>query len=203
MGTILTAPNDCKKEHMNNSIEQELKIALTKAEYDELLDSCGVEPQLQTNYYFYCDEMPSDTMVRLRKRKGKYQLCYKRLLSSHMGVNVCDEREQALDEQTALSFIESGISAEELTKRLDVEGDLSYRCVGSLDTYRARFAEKNWLLELDKNEYLGVTDYELECECGSEELLCRLKDYLRYNYGIDFKSSKAKSARFFEEYFKK
>jgi len=55
-------------------------------------------------------------------------------------------------------------------------------------------------LELDKNEYLGTTDYELECEDNDIESLNRLKNYLYYTFGISFKPSLPKSERFFEKY---
>lgn len=187
-----------------NNIERELKIALTEEEYNLLLTASNARPQLQTNFYFYCDGIPRETVVRVRlKQGGGYLLCFKRLLSAHNGINVCDEREQSIDVKTAESFIADGLSADELKTRLDVDGGLSYRCIGKLDTYRAKFTEKQWTLELDRNEYLGVTDYELECECESDVALENLKEYLLITYGIAFKPSAAKSGRFFGKYFKK
>ena len=185
---------------MNNSIERELKMLLDKEEYETLLEDGNVQPQLQVNYYFYCDDMPRDVMLRIRHKGGKYQFCYKKLLSRENGVNVCDERETYIDEELANNLLSSGLTPEHLKQFADVETSLTYKCVGSLQTYRAKFLLNNkWLIELDKNEYLGTVDYELECECGSDELLGRLKDYLLYNYALFFKPSLSKSARFFNK----
>ena len=107
-----------------NNIERELKIALTKEEYGLLLTVSNARPQLQTNFYFYCDGMPRETVVRVRLKQGGYLLCFKRLLSAHNGINVCDEREQSIDVKTAESFIADGLSAYELKTRLDKNSGL-------------------------------------------------------------------------------
>lgn len=185
---------------MNNT-ERELKMSLTEREYETLLNVGGAEPQLQVNYYFYCDGMPDGVMVRIRFKSGDYLLCYKKLLSCENGVNVCDEREIALDETAALSFIEGGLTPKDINKLVGVEMPSKLQCAGSLSTYRARFALREWTVELDKNEYLGKTDYELECENESDEALKRLKDFLLDEYGVKFRSSVSKSGRFFKKYF--
>lgn len=183
---------------MNNSIERELKMSLNKEEYAELLSAGNVAPQLQTNHYFYCADMPVDIMLRIRHKDGKYLFCYKKLLSCENGVNVCDERETYIDGEMSDSLLSNGITPAQLKRLVDVDTQSNYKYAGSLHTYRAKFPLDKWLIELDKNEYLGVTDYELECECASDELLGELKDYLLCNYGFTFKPSLSKSARFFE-----
>lgn len=184
-----------------DNIERELKTSLNKTEYETLLKVGNAEPQLQTNHYFYCDKMPADVMLRIRQKSGKYLFCYKKLLDSANGVNVCDEREKDLDEDYANTLLNSGITPAILKQLVGVE--LPYTCkrVGSLNTYRAKFTLKNWTIELDKNEYLGTVDYELECECDSDELLEELKDCLSRDYGIPFRSSLSKKARFFNKLF--
>ncbi|MCM1194932.1 MAG: CYTH domain-containing protein [Corallococcus sp.] len=182
------------------NIEQELKIALDEREYEILLNSAAVCPQLQTNFYFRCDNMSDDTMLRIRKKGEAYRVCYKKRLSFNAGVSVCDEREKDLDARSAKKLIADGITQSDLKKFFDLDVAENFRYVGKLDTYRAVFARRDWTLELDKNEYLGITDYELECENARIDALDMLKSYLSYNFGITFKPSDAKSKRFWDRY---
>ena len=180
------------------NIEQELKMALNEREYNILLGVAHVEPQLQTNYYFRYKGMPKDMMIRLRKKGEQYLLCYKRQLSHSYGIAVSDERECEVSAEFAQSMVSRGITQSEVERLLgvDVQKDLS--CIGSMDTYRAKFNIEQWTLELDKNEYTGRVDYELECENLYVEQLEKLKNYLFYAYGIIFRQSKPKIQRFLE-----
>lgn len=182
-----------------NNVERELKASLSKEEYETLLKEGNVRPRLQTNYYFCCEDMPKDVMIRIRHSGGKFKLCFKRLLSSVSGVNVCDEREIDVDARTAEELMTNGATPAILKELVNFDAASTYLCAGRLDTYRAKFLLDRWLVELDRNEYLGVVDYELECEGADDEPLCALKDCLRYRYGIVFKSSLPKSARFFNK----
>ena len=88
------------------NIEQELKLQLTEREYNVLHalgDGLDVE---QVNYYFYYDNMPLKTMVRIRKKQGVYTLCYKDSLSQRNSVSVCRELECEITEGLAKSFME-------------------------------------------------------------------------------------------------
>lgn len=182
-----------------NNVERELKMLLTKTEYESLLAIGQTEPQLQINYYFYCEEMPADVMVRIRVKNGEYLFCYKRLLSAQNGVNVCDEREKPIDALSAKRWIEHGVTEDEIKNLINVDMPATLKCLGSLNTYRAKFVLNGFNVELDKNEYLDVTDYELECECDDSAQLEELKAYLCDNYGVTFKPSLPKSARFFKK----
>lgn len=178
------------------NLEQELKLSLTEREYRILAEKSGKEPKLQTNCYFTSKSMPQSEMVRVRIADGKYILCYKQRLSDRRGVFVCDEREKELDEDTARAFIARGIKKLQILELLSAHmaEDLYY--IGSMDTYRTKFQLDEWRLELDKNVYLGVTDYELECESAQAESLEKLKSYLSYYFGITLKASCPKVERF-------
>ena len=182
------------------NIEQELKMALNEREYNILLAASGVSPQLQTNFYFRYKGMPVDVMVRLRRKGDEFILCYKRRLSDRSGVAVSDERECEIAPDFAMSLISRGITQSEVAHLLgaDVTHDLTL--VGSMDTYRAKFAIGEWSVELDKSVYSGRVDYELECENLFVEQLEKLKNYLFYAYGIVFRPSKPKVQRFLEAY---
>lgn len=182
------------------NIEQELKAVLDERQYGILLEKSNVQPVLQTNYYFRYDKMPQSVMVRIRERNGEYILCYKCRISQNGGVTVCDERECEIGDGYAKKLISRGVTGTELNQMLNCGLSSDFVCVGKLDTYRTKFTLGNWKLELDKNEYLGTTDYELECEDNDIESLNRLKNYLYYTFGISFKPSLPKSERFFEKY---
>ena len=182
------------------NFEQELKMALSEREYNILLQVGGVNPQLQTNYYFRYDGMPADTMIRLRAKGKEYKLCYKRQLSDRSGVSVCDERECEVSADFADSMRKRGITVVEAHQLLGVDVASELTFVGSLNTYRAKFNVEDWTVELDKNVYLGCVDYELECENLFVEQLEKLKNYLFYTYGVVFRPSKPKIQRFLEVY---
>ena len=178
------------------NIEQELKMALNEREYSILLGVAGVSPQLQTNYYFTHKGMPSETMVRLRVKGDQYLLCYKFRMSDRNGVSVADERECEVSADLAKSLRDRGITQSQAKEYFGVEFTSDLKLVGSMDTYRAKFQLQDWMIELDKNEYAGVVDYELECENLYVEQLEKLKNYLFYAYGIIFRQSAPKVQRF-------
>lgn len=179
------------------NIEQELKMSLTEREYAMLCEFAQKEPTLQTNWYFGNRDMPQDMMVRVRQ-KGEFLLCYKRRLADRDGITVCDEREYPLSYEHAGYILQRGVTADEMRKLLNVHVDGTLLPLGKLETYRTKFALNEWNLELDKNLYLGQTDFELECEHNDVSELNKLKNYLYYKFGVPFRPSKPKSERFWE-----
>ena len=165
------------------NIEQELKIILTEREYSLLAQRADASAQLQTNWYFGYVSMPRDMMVRLRKKGEEFVLCCKRRLNEQDGVTVSDEREQQITVEHAEYILTRGVTADEMRK---------------LDTFRTKFVLNGWVLELDKNVYLDITDYELECENSDVLELNRLKNYLYHTFGILSQPSRPKSERFWE-----
>ena len=178
------------------NIEQELKLFLDEREYDILLKQAKVEPILQTNYYFGYRGMSKEKMVRIREKQGVYLLCYKERMSQIDGITVCDERECELATDLARRFLKQGIRQSELKSifNVDVVDDLT--CLGSMDTYRAKFQLSEWTLELDKNVFLDKVDYELECEHRDVVALAKLKNFLYYAYGIVINPATPKVERF-------
>ena len=179
------------------NIEQELKMRLDEREYNVLLEASRESPQLQSNFYFVSKDVANDVMVRIRQKGSAFILCCKRRLSNANGVSVCDERETEITLADARRMLDNGITATELNRALGADLDGNFRYIGKLNTYRVKFLLDEWVIELDKNEYLEIVDYELECECNRVESLVKLKDYLFYRYGIAFKPSQAKSERYF------
>lgn len=182
------------------NIEQELKLALTEREYKLVLAKAdGAEPLSLVNYYFACDDLPRDIMVRIRHFADRYVLCFKQRLSHGDGVMVCDEHEIAVDDVFAQKAISDGIGYVSLNRMFDVDVFKSnLHCVGSAETLRTPFMLSEWHIELDKFSYLGRTDYELECELDDVDKLNKLKNYLNHTFGIVMRNSLPKNQRFFQ-----
>ena len=177
--------------------EQELKILLTKRQYEMLTD--GFPAVLQENFYFSTKAPDKNVMVRIRQKKCRFNLTVKRRQEEKDGIWVCDEFDCEIDQNQAQIYIDKGIAQRRVNELfgIDIGGD--YHFVGLLTTHRTKRQFQEYVLEIDKNEYFDVCDYELECEHQNKEKLQQLKDLLKQNYDVDFCPSKAKSQRFFEK----
>lgn len=180
------------------NFEQELKLLLDEREYCILSALTDEAPQLQTNYYFAGEKHFWNTMVRVREKNGEFTLCYKRRVLQSNGICVCDEFECEVEKTFASKLVRRGIYPTEINAMLNTNFQDTLEFVGKLDTYRTTFFVNEWKLELDKNLYLGRTDYELECECSDVQQLEKLKNFLSYHYGIVIRYSTPKIQRFLE-----
>lgn len=185
--------------------ELEKKLLLTKDEYDYLMEHLGYESPLvlkpiatQINYYFDTDDFSmnrQNTTCRIRLKDGKYKATMKRHSTSE-------------DQSTETEmYIYNGLESNAFTNMgLKLQGELiTKRCV--------IFKDANCEAVLDKNEYLGQTDYELEIEYTSEhekdamailnifrDILIRRKCFLLYKEAAtELPKVPSKSNRFFEK----
>ena len=185
--------------------ELEKKLLLTEDEYDYLMEQFGYENPLiqksivtQINYYFDTDDFSmnrQNTTCRIRLKDGKYRATMKKHSSSaDQSTEIEMEIYNGLDRN---AFINMG---------LKLQGELiTKRCVVLKDA--------NCEAVLDKNKYLGHTDYELEIEYASGhendawEILKIFKEMLTHHQGfIAYEGTPdvpSKSSRFFEIYSKK
>ena len=182
--------------------ELEKKLLLTEDEYDYLMEHLGYESPLiqkpittQVNYYFDTDDFSmnrQNTTCRIRLKDGKYKATMKKHTS---GSDQSTETEME---------IYNGLENNAFTEMgLKLQGELvTNRCVV--------FKDANCEAVLDKNEYLGQTDYELEIEYKHKqeaitvfnffkELLLK-QTYFRANPKRFWNETKipSKSSRFFE-----
>ena len=181
--------------------ELEKKLLLTEDEYDYLMEHLGYESPLiqkpittQINYYFDTDDFSmnrQNTTCRIRLKDGKYRATMKKHSSSaDQSTEIEMDIYNGLDSN---AFIDMG---------LKLQGELiTKRCVV--------FKDANCEAVLDKNEYLGHTDYELEIEYASEHekdaesIYGRIIESLQRNSSlISYKTAigASKSTRFFEVY---
>lgn len=177
--------------------ECEKKLLLSEEAYNALMErfsSAQKQIVTQINYYFDTDDFAmnrQDTTCRIRLKDGQYQATMKRHAA---GTDQSTETEME---------IYAGLDHNAFT-------DMGLKLWGALTTHRCVLL-KNPHLEvvLDKNEYLGYTDYELEIEYLPEyekEARAVLKEVEKalqrkrspiYNIGI-FSAGLNKSKRFFK-----
>lgn len=133
-------------------VEHEKKLLLTGQEYEALLRYfCPEEPPVrQVNYYF-------DTPSLLMNRKGI--TCRIREKNGRLSATRKHHKHGDFDDSLELSVpIENGLEKNGFT-------DAGLVLHGSLTTYRISLVNGNkYRMVLDKNDYLGDTDYELEIE---------------------------------------
>ena len=177
--------------------ECEKKLLLSEEAYNALMEqfSSSRKPIVtQVNYYFDTDDFAmsrQDTTCRIRLKDGQCQATMKRHTA---GTDQSTETEME---------IHAGLDHNAFT-------DMGLKLWGALTTHRCVLL-KNPHLEvvLDRNEYLGYTDYELEIEYLPEyekEARAVLKEVEKalqrkrspiYNIGI-FSAGLNKSKRFFK-----
>ena len=185
-------------------IELEKKLLLTGDEYDYLMEHLAYESPLiqrnistQINYYFDTDDFSmnrQNTTCRIRLKDGKYRATMKKHSS---GGDQSTETEME---------IHNGLESNEFT-------DMGLNLQGALMTKRCVvFKCANCEAVLDKNEYLGHTDYELEIEYTPEhekdaqailkifrDMLTRRKCFLAYKESLkEVPDVPSKSSRFFD-----
>ena len=180
--------------------EFERKMLLSKDEYDILmkyLEKSGSTTR-QVNYYFDTDDFlmnKKGVTCRIREKNGELKGIYK---NHRQAENFCSE-------ETPCEIVNS------LAENDFVNMGLSYQ--GCLDTYRTVILKNSFCtVTVDRNEYLGTTDYEFEAEYqeGLDSLVVSyIKDLLEF-FGILEKSEnldaveqrttgvKSKSERFFD-----
>lgn len=187
---------------MNNK-EIELKLLLAKNEYDILNKLPSLSQTQQTNYYFYVEGLPLSTMVRIRQKGDRYELTVKQLVDFVGDIMTAYEHTAVISSALADAMIQCGIVNTQLTSLLGdnasvVKGDCVLRCVGQATTVRTLIDYDGFRLEVDDNNYLGQTDYELECECDDADKLNELKTKLK-QLGVVGNPSAPKSKRFFDK----
>ena len=137
-------------------IELEKKLLISKEEYDYLMERLGYNALLnpkpivkQINYYFDTDDLSMNRQnitCRIRLKDGKY----KGTMKNHFG-NGDKSTETEMEVRDGIqdnAFIDMGLT---------LQGELvTYRCIILKD--------KHCEVVLDKNEYFGTIDYEIEIE---------------------------------------
>lgn len=181
-------------------IENEFKIMLTADQYEQIHGMfSGWDKELeQVNYYYDTPELEMSERhitVRVRKLSGRFYLQMK--LPAQAAGNGAVSRIELEKELSGLPELISGgdlceLSGEELP-------DVSL--LGELSTKRSVKLFDGAEIDLDKSEYFGRKDYELEVEYTRESTAQEILDMIRSRVTLDMiVPSTGKIRRFLAEY---
>ncbi len=182
-------------------VEYEKKIPISEAEYNRITENLEfIHTDNQENYYYDTEDFffnKQGTTFRIRKKDGKYTATIKK---HNIKTKECNTEisKNVLDEYDTKFFVDKHIKLQ-----------------GKLSTERKYFVKDDGFeIVIDKNHYLGTTDYEIEIEYSQQnkiraektvsyiaELLCVLNnmEFSFSEFYNRFKMSKSKSQRFFEQ----
>lgn len=186
---------------MRQEIEIEFKNMLTEEEFDALLKALPFPKHsiIQKNHYFETKNFSlknNGAALRIREKNGVFVLTLKEphpqgLLETHEKLTA-EEAQHWLGGKPVLKL--------HITKRLETLDvpikDFQY--YGCLTTERWETTYKEALLVLDRSEYNGITDYELELEVKDRNTGILLFDELLREYNIEKKPSPNKIVRYFK-----
>lgn len=196
--------------------EDELKLIIPKSIYDKIYETglhFNEKTVKQTNYYFDTDDFllaEKNYALRIREKNACYEATLKTGRTTDQNTTSSREYNKSLTEYEALSVLEKEKHISEVFPELIDLCNLSKKQVlvlqGSLTTYRTSFKPISnlYAIELDRNIYLGIEDYEIEWEYTGKDQLDHIVAWLK-SIGInatDFQTL-AKFGRFMDEILKK
>lgn len=181
-------------------IEKEMKIPLKAVEYYtlRLQKNPYTHPIMQRNYYLDTNDYAMNKLgitCRIREKNGRY--------TSEVKVH---------DRQNTNCSIEIN-GKPKLIPDMSIFGGLNIRVQGCMETERIILSSLDGCeVALDKNTYLGITDYELEIEYTEDKkryannmlqtlascISAELKDSFDRDFIKRINKSNSKSARFFK-----
>jgi uncharacterized protein YjbK len=185
----------------SSNIEIEAKVLLLKEEYNKVIEVLNLNKYrkfCQTNYYIDTKDSylkKNGIALRIREKDDVFELILKTPLSEGLLEKNEDITWKQMDDMRDSGiFPEGGIIKFLLILGVKIE-DL--QILTSLTTERISVDYNGYRLDLDKNTYGGITDYELEVESTSmEHARGYIKDILEQCGINDFSFNKvSKQAR--------
>lgn len=178
--------------------EIEHKILVCKEEYERLLSELSKQflcyNYNQTNYYYDTENLSlynGHETLRIREKKECLCLEYKYNKKFIGSTRVCEENSHPV------KGIPKKLEKED-TRKFGLP-DANYILLGKLETNRSDFILSEGVLSLDKNEYLGYVDYEVEVEI--ENLSLRLASQVLVSDKMNGEvSANGKYSRFISKY---
>ena len=190
---------------MSTNLEIEYKSLLSLAEYDQLKKLfTHVTPVRQTNHYLDSKDFKlrkKKLALRIRTFDKSAEMTLKvpqEVGNIEYNIDLSLEEAQQLLGERNIVCGETDLSeiCELLTAR-DINLE-EITLIGSLTTIRYEQHLPIWLAALDKNDYLGHTDYELELEVDdSKQGKKDFFDFLDKNR-VEYRFSKSKVVRFLD-----
>ena len=173
---------------MSTNLEIEYKRYLSKEEYEKLISNFDASKiYKQTNYYLD-DKNHSISKnkcgLRIRNINDEIELTLK--------VNQREGKLEINQQIPNISFKSFVFPDGEVKQYLEDKLGINVKEIyplGSLITNRLDVEFKSSLISIDKSEYNGITDYEIECEAESMELAKSNLDEFLDKYKIKSQSS--------------
>ncbi|MET3683366.1 uncharacterized protein YjbK [Alkalibacillus flavidus] len=181
-------------------IEIEFKNLLTEEEYKQLVADymTNIEAAKQVNIYFETDDFQlknAGAALRIREKANAYIATLKQPAE-----NGLLETHDTLNDESFQSWCRNEISlGENIQRQLDALGikasDLRHK--GQLTTYRYECHDGDMIVVLDKSDYNGVSDYELEIEAPEVDRGKAYYHNVLAHYNIPERTTPNKIERFF------
>lgn len=180
-------------------IENEFKIMLTEEQYNAIRAMFEWDSEkLQVNSYYDDGSLTCSSRhvtVRVRSISGRYFLQMKL-----PGLDSGNGAVSRIELEQELSGIPEEISSEELRK-LSGESLPGVKLLGTLSTFRSVKRFPGAEIDLDRSEYFGRTDYELEVEYTDESAADKLLSEITGKIPLDRNAPvTGKIRRFLAEY---
>jgi len=178
-------------------IENEFKIMLNSESYEKLLSLYQWDKVIvQTNHYYDTAELSLSSLhitCRVREIAGEYFLQMKL---------PADKLYSRVELEKPLDALPETLTGEELSALLGREGLPDVKRLGSLKTARNVYRFDGGEIDLDKSEFFGKTDYELEIEFTDERAAREVLSQITERLGVKPSGEvcAGKIRRFLEEY---
>lgn len=190
---------------MATNIEIEAKVLINKEEYDKIVDKMrksAIAEYDQTNFYIETPDFALKKVgvgLRIRKMNEKYTMT----LKAPMSEGLLEKNNSVTEDEYKLfrnenKFPENDIY--EFVKMLGFNPD-DMSIVAELTTHRieTKYGKEEYEFSIDKNEYNGITDYELEMNYNSLQKARAQLERICNQLGIDYEDNpKSKQTRALE-----
>lgn len=181
-------------------VENEFKIMLTEQQYNAIhaLYSWDGEASQVNNYYDSPDLQLSERHItcRVRSVSGKF------LLQMKLPAGALDNGAiSRIELEQELDGVPQTLSSDMLTRLSGAENLPEVQLLGTLNTFRSVKHFPGAEIDLDKSEYFGRTDYELEIEYTDEAAAKSLLEQISAHVDINSAAPvSGKIRRFLAEY---
>lgn len=186
---------------MTKQPEIEFKTLLSEREYLMLIEKFdGAKYNDQTNHYFDTPRFTikaMDASLRVRERDGEFEITLKKKKRYARVEYTVKISKEEFEEMKKTGICTNPEIAEELAALIDGQKIENFM---SLFTHRVYLPYSNGVLFIDRSEYCGQVDYEMEYEAksyhlGKEEFIALIREFK-----IEYKKSDKKINRAFNAY---
>ncbi|SHM41419.1 CYTH domain-containing protein [Gracilibacillus kekensis] len=189
---------------MTQEIEIEFKNLLTKEEYQRLINHFHTSirtEMIQKNHYFETADFQikkHHAALRIREKENTFQMTLKQ--PNPQGAGLLETHANLTSTEATSSLKGNFVAKAEIENALNTMGvshtDLRYG--GMLKTYRIELNYKDTLIVLDKSDYNGHTDYELELEAQEEAYGLKVFNEILSKHSISIRKTANKIERFYK-----